>query len=76
MTKAKKKRQPVEYVSVKIPASILAYPCDEMGCRQLPNYTPDYLKRHGRKLFRILLNNVPSTVYGELIKCIREQEKF
>lgn len=76
MSTPKKKKQPVKYVSIKLPASAVGYPCDEMGCRKLPEYTPDYLKRHGRKLFKILFNSVPSTVYGELIKCIREQEKF
>lgn len=73
---AKKKKQKIKYISIKLPLSIRAYPCNETGCQQLPEYTIEYLRRHGRKLFNVLLNKVPATVYSELIKCIREQEKF
>ena len=68
--------QKKKYVSIKLPACSNAYPLDEHGCRKLPNYTPEYLRKHGKKLFKVLLEQVPSTVYSELLKCIRELEKI
>jgi len=71
-----KNGQKKKYVSVKLPACGTVYPLDKYGCRKLPNYTPEYLKKHGRKLFKILLEQVPSNVYSELLKCMRETEKI
>ena len=62
------------YVSVKLPADHAAYPVDRMGHQKLPNYTPEYLKKHGRKLFHILFHKVAAPVYSELIRCIKEVE--
>jgi hypothetical protein len=70
------RKQKIKYVSVKLPACGNAYPLDKLGCRKLPDYSPDYLKKHGRKLFEILLNEVPSTVYSELVRCIKQKEKL
>lgn len=70
------KRQRKKYVSVKLPCSSEAYPLDENGCRKLPNYTPEYLKKHGRKLFKILLEQVPSKVYSELLRLMRDLENI
>lgn len=76
MAVVRKKKQKTKYVSVKLPACGSSYPLDSFGCRKHPHYSPEYLKKHGRKLFDILFNRVPSTVYSELIRCIKEQEKF
>lgn len=72
----KNNKQRIKYISVKLPASITSYPFNDVGSRKLPDYTPEYLRKHGRKLFNILLSDVPSTLYGELINCIREKERF
>jgi hypothetical protein len=64
-----------KYISVKLPACGNEYPLDANGCRKLPDYTPEYLEKHGRKLFKILLERVPSKVYSELLKCMRDHEK-
>ena len=66
----------IKYVSVKLPACGNAYPLDKFGCRKIPNYTTEYLRKHGKKLFDILLNNFPSNVYSELVRCIRQKEKI
>lgn len=68
------KKQRKQYVSVKLPACAQLYPLDKNGCRKLPNYDKEYLQKHGRKLFDILFNRVPSTVYSELIRCIKENK--
>lgn len=70
------KKQKKKYISVKLPACDSEYPLDDNGCRKLPDYTPEYLAKHGRKLFKILLEKVPSKLYSELLKCMREQEKI
>ncbi len=70
------KFQKKKYVAVKLPASFSAYPLDSDGCKKLPNYTPEYLKKHGEKLFKILLEQVPSKVYSELLRLMREHEKI
>lgn len=70
------KHRRTKYVSLKLPACGTAYPLDRFGCRKLPNYTRDYLKKHGRKLFDILMNKVPADLYSELVRCIRAKEKF
>ncbi len=69
MKYAKKK-----YVSIKLPADQSAYPVDKMGHQKLPNYTTEYLKKHGRKLFHVLFNKVAAPVYSELVKRIKEVE--
>jgi hypothetical protein len=71
-----KRKQKIKYVSVKLPACGTAYPLDRFGCRKLPNYTPEYLKKHGRKLFNTLLNEVPAALYSELLRCIKQKEKL
>jgi hypothetical protein len=63
-----------KYISIKLPASHESYPTDRIGHQQLPNYTTEYLKKHGRKLFEVLFTKVPASIYSELIKCIKEQE--
>jgi len=70
------KYQRKKYVSVKLPVCGNAYPLDSDGCHKLPNYTPEYLKKHGQKLFKILLEKVPSKVYSELLRLMRELEKI
>jgi hypothetical protein len=70
----KKRRQKTRYVSVKLPASSAAYPRDRLGNPRLPKYTKNYLRRHGKKIFNILFRKVPSTIYSELIECIREHD--
>ena len=70
------KCQKIKYISVKLPACGKAYPLDKHGCKKLPNYTPDYLKKQGEKLFDILLNKVPSKVYSQLLKKMRELENI
>jgi hypothetical protein len=65
-----------KYVSVKLPAAIASYPRDNYGNPKLPNYTKAYLKKHGRKLFKILFTQVPATVYSELIACLRENNEL
>jgi len=67
-------RQKKKYISVKLPMCGNAYPLDSDGCHKLPNYTQDYLKKRGDMLFDILLNQVPSTVYSQLLKRVREIE--
>ena len=69
-------RRKIRYVSVKLPRDSKAYPLDRVGNFILPNYSLDYLKKRGRKLFDILMNKVPAAIYSELIRCIREREKF
>ena len=69
------KKQRVKYVSVKLPACDTAYPLDKHGCRKLPSYTPKYLKQHAKKLFDILMNDVPATLYSELVRIIKQKEK-
>lgn len=70
------KKRRVKYVSIKLPACGKAYPLDNFGCRKLPDYDADYLKKHGKKLFEILLHKVPANVYSEVVRCIRERENF
>lgn len=70
---AKKK---IKYVSIKLPACGTVYPLDEFGCRQLPDYNAEYLKKHGRKLFKVLFDKVPGTVYTELLRLIKEKENL
>jgi len=70
------KKHKKKYISVKLPACGKAYPIDRQGCRKLPNYTSEYLRKHGKKLFNILLHQVPSLVYQELVKQIREKENI
>ncbi len=70
------KYQKKKYVSVKLPAAGNAYPLDSDGCRELPNYTADYLKKHGEKLFKIILEKVPSKVYSELLRLMRAHENI
>jgi hypothetical protein len=70
------RKRRIKYVSLKLPACGTAYPLDRFGCRKLPPYNADYLKKHGKKLFDILMHKVPATVYSELVRCIREKEKF
>jgi hypothetical protein len=64
------------YVSVKLPADHKAYPIDRMGHIKLPNYTVEYLKKHGQKLFNILFNHVPADVYSEVVRLIKETENI
>lgn len=71
-----KKRQRKKYVSIKLPCCGSAYPLDENGCHKLPDYTPEYLKAHGAKLFKILFEKVPSKVYAEVLRKIRELENI
>lgn len=66
----------IKYVSIKLPACGTIYPLDQFGCRKLPNYNTEYLKKHGKKLFEILFNKVPNTVYSELLRLIRDKEKI
>ena len=73
--KTNKNNTKKKYISIKLPADYSKYPYDRNGCNKLPNYTTEYLKKHGRKLFYILYNKVPSPVYVELVKCIKEVEK-
>ena len=68
------RRQKIKFVSIKLPACGMAYPLDAFGCRKLPDYTPEYLKRHAVKLHNVLLNKVPGTLYSELVKCIKFEE--
>lgn len=70
------KHQKKKYVSIKLPAYGDAYPLDGNGCRKLPNYTPEYLSKHGKKLFKIILEQVPSKVYSELLRLMREHENI
>lgn len=72
----KTKKQRKKYVSVKLPAHGRSYPLDTFGCHKLPDYTAEYLKKHGQKLFKILTTKVPSKVYSEVLKLIRELEKI
>jgi hypothetical protein len=72
----KQKSVKKRYVSVRLPAKNKAYPLDRYGSRRLPNYTKPYLQKHGRKLFEVLFDEVPSTVYMELVECIRKHEKI
>lgn len=64
----------VKYVSIKLPACGTAYPLDTFGCRKLPNYSAEYLRKHARKLHRILRDKVPGTLYSEIVKCIKAEE--
>jgi len=68
------RRQKIKFVSIKLPACGMAYPLDAFGCRKLPDYTADYLRKHAVKLHSILLNKVPGTLYSELVKCIKFEE--
>jgi hypothetical protein len=70
------KRPKIKYVSIKLPADINAYPVDKSGSPKLPNYTSKYLRNYGRKLFNILLNKIPSSIYTELVRCIKQKEKL
>ena len=70
------RKQKKKYVLIKLPACSDVYPVDKHGCVKLPNYTPEYLKKHGQKLFRVLFEKVPSKVYSELLKLIREHENI
>jgi len=72
----KRKHPRKRYVSVKLPRCGNAYPLDENGCHKLPNYTPEYLKKHGEKLFKILVEKVPSKVYAEVLRLMRELENI
>jgi len=71
-----KRRQKKKYVSIKLPCSGDAYPLDENGCRKLPDYTPEYLRKHGKKLFKILVEQVPSKVYAEVLRLMRDLENL
>ena len=71
-----KKKNKIKYVSVKLPADSRAYALDSFGSPKLPDYTDAYLRKHGQKLFEILLNQVPASVYSELVKCIKKQENL
>lgn len=68
----KMKKQRIKYISIKLPACSVAYPLDEIGNRNLPNYTPSYLKNNAKKLVEILINKVPSTIYSEVITLIKD----
>ena len=68
------KSHKIKYVSVKLPAAADAYPIDKHGCKKLPDYTTDYLKKHAKKLFKILMNKVPMTVYSEFVRCVKEHD--
>ena len=70
------KKQRIKYISVKLPACGDYYPLNTLGCRKMPDYTREYLKNHGRKLFDILMNKVPANVYSELVRLIKEKERF
>ena len=70
------RKRKIKYVSIKLPACGNAYPLDKFGCRKLPNYSPEYLKKHGRKLFEILMNEVPASLYSELVHCIKQKERL
>lgn len=72
----KKKKNPIRYISIKLPAAAPHYPMDETGVKNLPNYTPQYLKRHGAKLFKLLMNDVPSTLYGELVRLMKAAKEL
>ena len=72
----KHRKQKIKYISIKLPACDDAYPFDRYGCRILPNYTKTYLRKHGKKLFDILLNKVPADVYSQLLEKMREVEKI
>ena len=52
------------------------YPMDKFGCYKLPDYTKEYLKKHGKKLFEILMNNVPATILSELIVCLEKNKEI
>jgi hypothetical protein len=71
-----KRKRKVKYVSIKLPVCGSEYPLDSHGCFMMPNYTPEYLKKHGKKLFDFLMNRVPATTYSELVRCIKECEKL
>jgi len=64
----------MKFVSIKLPACGTAYPLDAFGCRKLPNYTPEYLRKHAMKLHKILRNKVPGTLYSELLKQMKSEE--
>ena len=70
------RKRKIKYISIKLPACNNAYPLDKYGCHKMPAYTPQYLKKHGRKLFYILMNKVPSSVYSELTRCIKKDGRF
>ena len=66
----------IRYVSIKLPACWREYPLDNNGCRKIPEYTTAYLEKHGRKVFKALINDTPATVYSEVLRCFREKEKL
>ena len=69
-----KRKQKIRYVSIKLPACGNAYPLDKLGCRKLPNYTREYLKKHARKLANILHTKVPPDVCSELMRFLEQKE--
>ncbi len=68
------RKQRIKFVSIKLPACGTAYPLDAFGCRKLPNYTVDYLKRRARILHNVLRHKVPGTLYSELLKIMKSEE--
>lgn len=72
----KKKSQPIKYISIKLPACSKFYPLDKSGCFKLPEYDVKYLKKHGKKLFDILMNKVPASILYELIDCLRQNKEI
>lgn len=71
-----KKKRKIRYVSVKLPVCGSEYPLDAEGCHKIPGYTSEYLRKHGKKLFDLLMNRVPATTYSELVRCIKERENL
>ena len=69
-----RRKQKIRYVSIKLPACGNAYPLDKLGCRRLPDYTREYLKKHARKLANILHTKVPADVCSELIRILEQKE--
>lgn len=69
-----RRRVKIKYVSFKLPACGTAYSLDKFGCRRLPDYTREYLKKHARKLANILHTKVPADVCSELIRILEQKE--
>lgn len=68
--KNKRLNTPIKYWSIKLPKDGLSYKDGEF-----PQYTREYLQKHGRKLFELLMNHVPAEVYNEMVKQIKAREQ-
>jgi hypothetical protein len=70
----RRRTQRIKFISIKLPASGELYPLDGFGCRKLPNYTTEYLRKRARLFHNILRNKVPGTFYSELLRLMKAEE--